>query len=232
MKNQFQLFIAIILFTVSLEAFASRPHFAHITINNGLPHQQVSSLAQDHKGYIWIGTRNGLSRYDGYALTNYYHNPSDKHSLFCNFITCLFTDSHGRLWIGTDKGIGLYRQATDDFESIPTDIGTVQHIGEMKDGRIVAGGGKLFVFNERRHRFVQLSLIDDDYVVSLATDRHNRLFVATNHNIYCYSPTFTRISKVHNLDTQTFLTGNDGGIVPMMFDSKGRLWVGRNGKGG
>lgn len=63
MKNQFQLFIAIILFTVTLEAFASRPHFAHITINNGLPHQQVSSLAQDHKGYIWIGTRNGLSRY-------------------------------------------------------------------------------------------------------------------------------------------------------------------------
>ena len=196
MKNQFQLLIAIILFTVTLGAFASRPHFAHITINNGLPHQQVSSLAQDHKGYIWIGTRNGLSRYDGYALTNYYHNPSDKHSLFCNFITCLFTDSRGRLWIGTDKGIGLYRQATDDFESIPTDIGTVQHIGEMKDGRIVAGGGKLFVFNERRHRFVQLSLIDDDYVVSLATDRHNRLFVATNHNIYCYSPTFTRISKV------------------------------------
>ena len=231
MKNQFQLLIAIILFTVTLGAFASRPHFAHITINNGLPHQQVSSLAQDHKGYIWIGTRNGLSRYDGYALTNYYHNPSDKHSLFCNFITCLFTDSRGRLWIGTDKGIGLYRQATDDFESIPTDIGTVQHIGEMKDGRIVAGGGKLFVFNERRHRFVQLSLIDDDYVVSLATDRHNRLFVATNHNIYCYSPTFTRISKVQNLDTQTFLTGNDGGIVPMMFDSKGRLWVGRNGKG-
>ena len=36
---------------------------------------------------------------------------------------------------------------------------------------------------------------------------------------------------MQNLDTQTFLTGNDGGIVPMMFDSKGRLWVGRNGKG-
>ena len=231
MKNQCWLIVAIILLTVSLGTFASRPHFASITINNGLPHLQVSSLAQDQKGYIWIGTRNGLSRYDGYALVNYYHNPKDIHSLFCNFITCLFTDSRGRLWIGTDKGVGLYRQATDDFELLPADIGTVQRIDEMSDGRIVAGGGKLFVFDEHRHRFTQLPLVDNDYVVSLATDRNNRLFVATNHNIYCYSSKFTRISKVQRLGTSSFLTGNDGSIVPMMFDSKGRLWLGRNGRG-
>ena len=238
MKNRYWLpslrFFGIVftlLFGIALNVAASRQHFAHITINNGLPHQQVSSIVQDKKGYIWIGTRNGLSRYDGYALNNYFHDPRDCRSLFCNFITCLFTDTRGRLWIGTDRGVGLYRQATDDFEPLPADIGTVQSIGEMSDGRIVAGGGKLFVFNERSHRFVPLPMVDNDYVVSLATDRGNRLYVATNHNIYCYSPSFTRISKVRGLDTQSFLAGTDGGIVPMMFDHSGRLWVGRNGKG-
>lgn len=222
----------LVLFLVTaLNALALKPHFTHITINNGLPHQQVSSLAQDPKGYIWIGTRNGLSRYDGYGLTNYFHNALDKQSLFCNFITCLYNDSRGRLWIGTDKGMGRYRQATDDFDFLHADIGSVQHISEMSDGRIVAGGKKLFVFDEKQQRFVQLPMIENDYVVSLATDKKNRLYVATNHNIYCYSANFTRINKVEGLDTRTFLTDNDGSIVPMLFDSKGRLWVGRNGKG-
>lgn len=45
--------------------------FVHITSKEGLPHQQVEAMAFDNKGYLWIGTRNGLSRYDGYSIKTY-----------------------------------------------------------------------------------------------------------------------------------------------------------------
>lgn len=226
-----RLLLAALLLAVSQAGTGTTPRFAHITISNGLPHQQVGTIAQDKKGYIWIGTRNGLSRYDGYTLTNYFHDPTDARSLFCNFITCLYADTRGRLWVGTNNGIGLYHPATDSFERKACGIGAVQDIVETSDRRIVAGGSNLYVYDERRGQFALLPLLDRDYVVSLAADRHGRLWVATNHGIGCYTGGLRHMTRVRGLGTASFLDGTDGSIAPMTFDSHDRLWVGRNGKG-
>ena len=45
--------------------------FQHLNTSYGLPNQQVESLVQDQEGYIWIGTRNGLAKYDGYNVETY-----------------------------------------------------------------------------------------------------------------------------------------------------------------
>lgn|GEM_PF-4442051 len=52
----------------SCHAMAGNMHFFHISSKDGLPHQQIQALATDADGNIWIGTRNGLSRYDGYSI--------------------------------------------------------------------------------------------------------------------------------------------------------------------
>ena len=65
---------------------AANFRFHHLTSENGLPHQQAEALLQDEKGYIWIGTRNGLSRYDGYTFENYFHDESNPNSLCNNFV--------------------------------------------------------------------------------------------------------------------------------------------------
>lgn len=72
---------------------ASNMRFSHINSKDGLPHQQIQALAIDAEGNIWIGTRNGLSRYDGYSIKTYFHEQGNPRSLIHNFIYKLFVDS-------------------------------------------------------------------------------------------------------------------------------------------
>ena len=96
------------LFT-SLITDAADFKFQHLNTSYGLPNQQVESLVQDEEGYIWIGTRNGLARYDGYNVETYYHIEGKSNSLVHNFVHGLFVDSKHRLWISTENGVSLYR---------------------------------------------------------------------------------------------------------------------------
>lgn len=60
---------------------ASNMRFSHINSKDGLPHQQIQALAIDAEGNIWIGTRNGLSRYDAYSIKTYFHEQGNPRSL-------------------------------------------------------------------------------------------------------------------------------------------------------
>lgn len=67
--------------------------FRHLNTSNGLPNQQVEAIVQDADGYIWIGTRNGLAKFDGYNVQTYYHQEGMAHSLIHNFVHGMFLDS-------------------------------------------------------------------------------------------------------------------------------------------
>ena len=81
-------------------------YLSKITTHNGLVSNEVTSMLQDSKGFIWIGTDDGLHKFDGYDITVYKHNSTQKNSLAGNSIRCLFEDSQHNLWIGL-KGEGL-----------------------------------------------------------------------------------------------------------------------------
>ena len=80
--------------------------FGVISSQQGLSQSSVFCLAQDHKGFIWIGTRDGLNRYDGYNFITYKTDPKDTNSLSNNEITVIHPDRHGDIWVGT-RGGGL-----------------------------------------------------------------------------------------------------------------------------
>src|SRR6476620_5729650 len=75
--------------------------FETITINDGLSQGMVNWIMQDHYGFLWFATKDGLNRYDGYRFVIYRHNPSDSSSIADNYIETIFEDSKGRLWVGT-----------------------------------------------------------------------------------------------------------------------------------
>ena len=88
-----------------------------LTINDGLSQGMVNTIVQDHFGFMWFGTKDGLNRYDGYHFVVYRHDPSDTNSLADNFIQQLFVDSRGWLWVGTsDHGVDLYNRETETFQ--------------------------------------------------------------------------------------------------------------------
>ena len=71
----------------------------------GLPKNILyNCLLQDKKGFLWIGTINGLYRYNGLKVDKYLNNPSDSSSLSHNYIQCLEQDAKGNIWIGTYGG--------------------------------------------------------------------------------------------------------------------------------
>ena len=75
--------------------------FEHLTIEDGLSQNAGLAIFQDSRGYLWIGTQDGLNRYDGYGSKIYKHDPDDPHSISYNSILSMGDDKNGSLWIGT-----------------------------------------------------------------------------------------------------------------------------------
>ena len=209
---------------------AHRLHFRHLTGKDGLPHQQVEALAQDHKGYVWIGTRNGLARYDGYEMTCYYHEQGNPTTLANSFVKALLTDSRGRLWVCTMEGVSRYEPQTDSFKTYSDEQQQILSIAETSDGTIAGAGNGLFVLDEQRDSFVAVTTPDVGFIVSLAPDRQGCLYFASNNAIFCYNQHKNKITQFDSSLYADFLTGADG-VVPMLVDHAGDLWVGRNGRG-
>lgn len=204
--------------------------FSHITGNDGLPCQQINAIMQDNYGRIWIGTRNGLARYDGYEIQNYYYSKNQTNSLPSNTITSIFQDSKERIWIGCDMGICRYLPESDSFKFYALDGFLSSEIVETLDGRIICSGRQLLVYDEENDKFNTIPRTDTGYIISMAVDNQNRVFVATNKTIFYYDSQFKQTTQISPEYFSDFITGFDG-IIPLKFDSNGLLWVGRNGKG-
>lgn len=93
--------------------------FHHLGVDQGLPHDVVTAVAQDGDGFLWAGTEGGLARWDGYRFRRYVPAPGVPGALPDNFILCLHTDPKGVLWIGMAAGgLARYDPALDRFDII------------------------------------------------------------------------------------------------------------------
>ncbi|TLX78269.1 response regulator [Labilibacter sediminis] len=89
---------------------------ANLTYKDGLSDNNVNCIAQDTTGFIWIGTRNGLNRYDGFKVKSYFHDALIPNSISDNHITAIHIDPLGTVWVGTqNNGLCKYNPLTDSF---------------------------------------------------------------------------------------------------------------------
>jgi signal transduction histidine kinase/ligand-binding sensor domain-containing protein/DNA-binding response OmpR family regulator len=86
--------------------------------SDGLTGTHFKGFLHDNKGFVWIATETGLSRFDGYTFKNYVYNTNQPGSLNSSQITSIWQDSHGNIWVGTNTGLNLYDEKKDQFKHI------------------------------------------------------------------------------------------------------------------
>src|SRR5262252_121641 len=110
--------VAAAIFLVSLTTSAQQLSIRHYDVSDGLAHSHVSAMHQDAKGYLWLATWEGLSRFDGYRFTNY----TQADGLGDPIINDIVEDRQGRLWVATNGG-GVARLNDDSRLTNPTSTG-------------------------------------------------------------------------------------------------------------
>ena len=95
-------------FILCINCFGQPLRFNKITSQEGLSQSEVYSFLKDKHGFMWIGTLDGLNRYDGYRITKFNINNTDNNSLSNGTIRALAEDGSGRIWIGTDNGLNVF----------------------------------------------------------------------------------------------------------------------------
>lgn len=110
------LILDLLFFNTSFaQQFNRHYNFKQLSVENGLANNIVYHFLQDDQGYIWIGTRNGITWYDGSRTYNFQHDDLDKKSISGNFITQILQDSGHHIWIGTNAGIDLFDRSDNSF---------------------------------------------------------------------------------------------------------------------
>jgi class 3 adenylate cyclase/ligand-binding sensor domain-containing protein len=115
--------------------------FTALTINDGLSQGMVNMIAQDQQGFLWIGTKDGLDRYDGYTFKVFRHDPTDSTTVRGNTISGVHVDPAGRLWVGTSNGLDLFDRGTERFHHLDLqtggkDFGSVTNMETDRNGSL------------------------------------------------------------------------------------------------
>lgn len=106
------------LWLLSHPLFALPQGIRHYSVNDGLSQSSVYNFFQDRTGFLWIGTGDGLNKFDGYKFTVFKHENNDSQSLSNNVIRGILEDSTGNIWIGTEDGLNKYDPITNKITRI------------------------------------------------------------------------------------------------------------------
>jgi len=203
--------------------------FETYNTDNGISDNTVFAISQDRQGYIWIGTSDGLNRFDGKYFRIFRLARPIPGALQNNTISVLFSDSRGILWIGT-RGGGLYRYNSQSenftFVDLNLKLNVIRTISEDRSGKLWIGTNEgLIRFNvENNTRYIyandprNTNSISDNYINAIAQDSAGIIWIGTaSRGLVRLDTTrnqFTSFTKTNsqladNEITSLFLTGND-----------------------
>lgn len=174
-------------------------HFEQLSVKQGLAQETVTSIVQDGRGYMWFGSQNGLSRFDGYRVTVYRNIPGDPRSLIDNWIQALHVDKSGRLWVATRAGTQRFDETDESFTRIPPPDSDTQDIRQRNvksianaengalwfatdDGlrHLDPASGSAFIL---QHDPARADSLSDNHLTALARDGQGHLWVGTREGL-------------------------------------------------
>jgi len=229
--GMFQFNFAIVLL-VALASIASAATNAIIPYgvriwqtDEGLPQNSVFAIAQTRDGYLWVGTQEGLARFDGVRFTVV--DEAAAPELKQGWITALFTASDGSLWIGCD-GFGVTRLKDGTFTRFTETNGLPNNqarcLAESKDGSIWIGteGGLARYRNGDFKSFTDKNGLPDVSIRGVCEDRHGVIRIATRRGL----SSLTRDDSISTINIGIGTIAN--ALRSVCEDREGNLWVSSN----
>ncbi|WP_018630977.1 ligand-binding sensor domain-containing protein [Niabella aurantiaca] len=174
-------------------------YFKHYQVDDGLVHNAVTAVIQDSKGLIWIGTRGGLNRFDGYSFKTYKNNKDKFGSLGNDVINSIVEDKNRMIWIGTGKGLfkyDPYKEVLIQLEAAPK---------EYTNNLVIDNDNNLWFLTQfSLYKYIQAENRVEDLKTPascIALDANRNLWMGDDDgNIHIYDPqkkTGTRIRIVN-----------------------------------
>ena len=202
--------------------------FVHLSNNDGLSQSSVIAIHQDNLGQIWIGTRDGLNKYDGNKFTIYRTNENNPNSISNNDILSIEEDNEGFLWIGTYNGLNKYNPKADKFTRYFHKEGntsladnTIWNIKKRSNGQIWVGTSNgLSIYDDTANIFKNYLNTSKrpvaNQVISILESSQGNMFVGTGAGVYKVSDSqetiaFSLLEGTEDLfvqDLQEEISGN------------------------
>lgn len=236
MKSFYCLIISLSIHLCGYAILPTQFHFRHYNIENGVSSNNISTLFQDQKGYIWIGTENGLNRFDGNQFTLYQKNNPLYSNFHANSINTICETTDKELWLGTDNGVFIYNQVKDTFTpfvkqtSDKTSITSwITHIIQDKAGNIWIATHKqgIFLFNTQTDKLTQFEIPQNDNIVTrILNDEQNNIWLSGPYQL-------CKLNKVNNTFETYAIEEKTESIYSMALweDSSNHIWIGTWDKG-
>jgi len=199
MLKSCKIYLLVFLFNPYSFAQYDNVSLEHITSEDGLSYSVVKCILQDYQGMIWIGTKDGLNKYDGNKFTIYRNIPGDSTSLSYNWIIKLYEDSEKQLWIGTDGGgLCLYNRDLDNF---------VCYVPDKNDT-------------------TSLSSRQVNAIYEFKEEKQSTLWIATGGAVNRYIPEKNNFKHYYPEGKNRKYKTNQNWIGSIVQDGSNRLWIG------
>lgn len=223
--------------------------FHHFGPEHGLASQDLTSVARDSQGFVWVATYAGLFRYDGYRFKQFTHDPDNENSLSGNRLRSVVVDRHDRIWVGSESnGVTMYDPATHTFRRFGNDpddpdsyfAGQTLFIEEMRDGSMifmVFGDGmvRLMPDLETMERYrndpQNPNSLSSNLCLAADVDRQGDLWVGCLggdlQRFETESRIFSAFEDIVGAETDAPLDH----VTVIMFARDGTMWIGTDGIG-
>lgn len=196
------LFVLIILSGQTVHSQVNRPQnnvvpelkdyaIKNYNINNGLPSNSTTAIIKDKKGFLWVGTENGLCRFDGYTFKIFINIPGDSTSLTNNYINAITEDKTGRIWVGTLDGLNLLDPLTEKIKRFTHQV----HVaGSLSNNKIWS------------------LLADKDNNIWVGTDDGFDRFVETTKSFEVFQPNASDVNAIKGKSVNAIIEDNANNI--------------------
>ncbi len=237
--------IFIILLLVSNVALAEQVKlFKSFTPDNPLSYQFVRSIVQDDDGFIWLGSHEGLHRYDGKHFVSYHHDAQIENSLSSDVVSTMLIDSKQRFWVATSgAGLNLYQELSKNFQHFSTLTEDAKLTNDVINSLFEDSEGKLWIGTEKglnilsvkdNHWHVQQIVqvlgnensLTHDTIHDVIQVNNNEVWVATHGggiSVFSLQGRFIRAIKFGDSNSSSY---SNKFVNSMFLDNKQNVWIG------